>query len=367
MQTRVGADVEAAQRPLDLEKGIDDPRGPRDCTRWPEGRFLVSESSGLVVLGCCRATNLCDCARHRYIRETTRVLVLDSETDAPTIFAVLTARSFLQKDDELRRTFAQLLKALRRRWRACEWFVRWEDQARGALHANLLVKGVPAEDVDAFRELLVAVWCSRVDALPRGQYVEAIESGRGVTSYVAMKMQHAGKTNQEPELARFKHRTSQTRGYFKRPMPELRAEAQRSLQYEALIWRGMTSDEALDELGRREAERWLYVRRQPGTDPPGAGGGACSVRESTPASCADEHRAGSRAQRDAPAREGASAPRGPAPRAHVHAAASPAHRQASTSRAQRGTDRDEGEYRRSRFPRVDQAEELEHGSGAGAH
>jgi hypothetical protein len=227
--------------------------------------LIVNDQTGEVVVGCCRATNLCECARHRYIRETTRVLMNDAAVSPPTIFAVLTAREFLRKGDDLGATFKQLLKAARRRWPGCQWFVRWEDQQRGALHANLLVKGVPVEEWHEFGEVVIARWCARVDAEPERQFVEDIRGD--AVGYVANKVRHAGKRDQEPELARHKHRTSQTHGYFDRPMAELRAEARRQLHVEALVWRGRSLEVAEHEVSEREQQTWRVVGTPAGQDP----------------------------------------------------------------------------------------------------
>ena len=183
------------------------------------------------------------------------MLQLDAAEDPPVIFAVLTAREFLRKDDELRRTMAQLLVALRRRW-PVEWFCRWEAQGRGALHVNLLVKRVPEESWQEFARVLVDRWCSRVDAEAAGQYVEPISSGEAVTVYVANKIQHAAKSNQEPQGWRWKHRTSQTRGYLVRPAGVMREEARRSLQVDALVWRGWSPVAAALEVGLRTEQAW---------------------------------------------------------------------------------------------------------------
>jgi hypothetical protein len=263
LATRVSRQAPAAA-PLDLEEGICDPRPPEACQRWPEGAFLVNETTGEAVLGCCKATNLCDCARHRFMRETTRMLALDAGEMPPTIFAVLTAREFLRKDDGMHDTFRQLLKALRRRW-PVEWFARWEEQARGALHVNLLVKGVPVDEWQEFAAVLIERWCARVDAEPVGQYVEPIECGEAVVGYVSKKVSHTGKRNQEPSGWRNKHRTSQTRGYFVRPASVMRQEAKHSLRLDALVWRGRSVEVAEHELREREAENWRLVHRAPGS------------------------------------------------------------------------------------------------------
>jgi hypothetical protein len=201
------------------------------------------------------------------MRETTRMLVLDAIENPPTLFAVLTAREHLRKDATLKRTFAEVLRVLRRSW-PVEWFVRWEVQERGALHANLLIKGVPVSEHELFRRELVAAWCSRVDADARGQYVEPIEDGEAVTLYVAKKIRHTGKSNQEPTF-KFKHRTSQTRGYLVRPASVMRAEAKRSLRIEALRLVGV-ADEDLDQrlgdawklTGGTAALRWSDTGRK---------------------------------------------------------------------------------------------------------
>jgi hypothetical protein len=248
---------------LDQEEGIGDPRSPNACQRWPEGFWLVNEGTGEACIGCCRATNLCECARRRYLRETVRMLVLDASEVPPTIFCVLTAREFLRKDESMRDTFRQLLKAIRRRWPDCEWFARWEEQARGALHVNLLVKGVPAAEFLAFQDVLVPRWCARVDAEPAGQYVEPIIDEAAVTVYVANKIQHAGKSNQEPSF-RNKHRTSQTRGYLVRSAAVMREEARRSLAADALEWSGMARELVDLELEDRDSQTWRLVRLTPG-------------------------------------------------------------------------------------------------------
>jgi hypothetical protein len=100
-----------------------------------------------------------------------------------------------------------------------------------------------------------------------------VEEIRGyAVGYVANKVRHAGKRDQEPELARQKHRTSQTQGYFDRPMAELRAEARRQLQVEALTWRGMPADLAEREVQFRAEQTWQLVRRNPVAATSPAGG-----------------------------------------------------------------------------------------------
>ena len=209
---------------LDLHKGIDDPRG-HGCKRWPEGWWLLS-SQGEMVPGRCRATNLCDYCSRLFAVETSEMLMLDAMEHAPTVYAVLTARELLDRAD-CRRHLTQIRKSLRRRWPGIEWACLVEFQRRGALHLNLLIKGVPADDVDALHAAISRVWCSRVDALPRAQFVGPIGAAEGLVRYVT---QHFMKPAQAPPIGWRGHRYSSTRGYLVRPAALMRVEAREALR-----------------------------------------------------------------------------------------------------------------------------------------
>lgn len=246
-------------RPLDLHEGIDDP-ATLGCLRWPERMRLLNLRTGEVVRGRCKATNLCRYCQRLYVVETVEMLTLDAMEYAPTLWAVLTAREHLTRSD-CRRHLAQLLKAVRRRWRAAEWFVQVEFQRRGALHLNLLIKGVPIDQADELGELLAAVWCSRVDALPVGQWCGEIADGVGVVKYLSKMLAHGLKAEQAPPIGWRGHRTSQTRGYLVRPASVMREEAKRALRLKRLLWRGVELEAAELELAI-EAE-WKLLNDEP--------------------------------------------------------------------------------------------------------
>jgi hypothetical protein len=63
--------------------------------------------------------------------------------------------------------------------------VHVEFQRRGALHLNLLVKGVPASDCPDLADLLFERWCERVDAKRIGQWADVVNDGHGVTRYIS--------------------------------------------------------------------------------------------------------------------------------------------------------------------------------------
>jgi hypothetical protein len=174
--------------------------------------WLLNGQTGEIVQGRCRATNLCRYCQTLYVVETVEMLTLDAMEWPPVAWVVLTAREHLTRAD-CRRHLAQLLKAARRRWPALQWFVQVEFQRRGALHLNLLCKGLAIDQVDELRDELVRAWCRRVDAEPVGQWAGLVDDGEGLVRYLAKFLAHGLKVEQRPPLGWRGHRTSQTRGY----------------------------------------------------------------------------------------------------------------------------------------------------------
>ena len=274
--------AEALRRPqeaaLDLHEGIVDPRALGGCQRWPETMHLLDETTGELVQGRCRATNLCEYCRTMYVVETVEMLSLDAMEYAPTIWVVLTAREHLTRKD-CKRHLEQLKTAARRRWPGLEWFVQVEFQRRGALHLNLLVKGVSVGDVDDLEKVLVERWCAGVDAEPAGQWSGEISDGVGVVRYISKMLAHGLKAEQAPPIGWKGHRTSQTRGYLVRPASVMREEAREALREKRRVWKAMRLIEEatggladaeeveclVDELRKRdEAASWRLVGRSGG-------------------------------------------------------------------------------------------------------
>ena len=182
---------------------------------------------GEVVIGRCKCTNLCRYCQLLYVLETVEMLLLDAAENAPTLYAVLTAREHLARRDTYRH-LEQLRKSARCRWPDCEWFVQVEFQRRGALHLNLLIKGVPVEEAGALLAVLSERWCARVDAEPVGQWMGEISDAAALSKYLAKHLGHGLKAEQAPPIGWRGHRTSQTRGYLVRPASVMREEARRS-------------------------------------------------------------------------------------------------------------------------------------------
>jgi hypothetical protein len=261
-----------ADRPLDLHWGILDVGGhgqTSGCPRARDEHRLISDG-GKVVRVRCKGPNVCLYCRKLATIETVETLMLDAMEDAPTIGVVLTAREHLTRRDTYEH-LNQLRRAIRRHWPQAQWFVQVEFQLRGALHLNLLVKHVPAAEVDRFRAIAVAIWCKRVDARPSGQWCRAFSASEGgaegFVRYVAKIMAHGLKASQAPPLGWRGHRTSQTRGYFVRPVAEMRAEARASLLIKRELWKalesGLTAHDAElaahESAARAAAEGWSFV------------------------------------------------------------------------------------------------------------
>lgn len=164
------------------------------------------------------------------------MLSLDAVEHAPALWIVLTAREHLARADTYRH-LEHILRACRRRWPSVEWFVQVEFQRRGALHLNLLVKGVDVADAEALLEVVSGRWCARVDALPVGQHIEAVGSAEAVTRYLQKELSHGLKREQAPPLGWRGHRTSQTRGYFVASAAVMRRRARESLAWKREVWR----------------------------------------------------------------------------------------------------------------------------------
>jgi hypothetical protein len=242
------------------QETLRDPRVACGCARWPEALRLLNLMTGELVLGRCKATNLCPYCRMLYTIETVEMLLLDAMEWAPTIYAVLTAREHLTRRDTYSH-LRQLRRACQRRWPEIEWATSVEFQKKGRLHLNLPIKGVPVEDVDELRGVMVERWCSRVDALPVGQWVEPIEDGIGVVKYISGKLAHGLKVEQAPPIGWKGHRTSQTRGYLVRPASVMRLEARRSVNLRRALHRGESLEMAESSADR--GDEWKLVAVHP--------------------------------------------------------------------------------------------------------
>lgn len=270
----MGTRAPAAAR-LDLHEGITDPGVETACGRWPVEMRLQS-TLGELVMGRCKATNLCGyCARLAAV-ENSELLALDAlHGIAPAVWCVLTTPSTNPDPAHFYRSRDQLVRALRRRWRTLEWAALVEfttgygTRAGGQRrpHWNLLLKGPRPEDVPLVHELVADVWCPRVGGAREAQHVGSIEEMGGLMRYVAL---HFQKESQAPPPGWRGHRFLKSRGYLWTATPTARELARQSLLLKRELRRahlaGLTGEAALDaaELARYEANElaWSLVRLQ---------------------------------------------------------------------------------------------------------
>lgn len=259
-----GALPEAA---LDLHEGISASAPERwpdpaagGCGRWPEHLRLLS-SQGEAVRGRCRATNLCAyCARLAAV-ENAELLALDALAgNAPQVWAVLTTPLATLDTARFYRSRSELLRTLRRDWPAVEYAALVEfttgygprSGGQRRPHWNLLLKGIPAEDVDAAAAVIRREWCRREGAAPEAQHVGRIGEFGGLMRYIAL---HFQKESQAPPEGWRGHRFLKSRGYLATSTPEARDAARASLRHKRELWRairrGLSAHDA--ELAAAEA------------------------------------------------------------------------------------------------------------------
>lgn len=218
---------------------------------------LLNPLTGEVVRGRCRATNLCAYCQRLYVVETVEMLRLDAAEWAPTLWTVLTAREHLTRADTYRH-LEHLRRALRRELPEAQWMVQCEFQKRGALHLNLLHKGVEQATAEEVHGILTALWCRRVDALPVAQTTRELHDAEGCIGYLGKELSHGLKREQAPPIGWRGHRTSQTRGYLVRPASAMREEARRSLRTKRALWRAINDGyegEHAELIAQAEAEQ----------------------------------------------------------------------------------------------------------------
>jgi hypothetical protein len=204
---------------------------------------LVNEATGELFPGRCKSTNLCDyCAKLGAV-ENTEMLWLDAlHGVAPTIYVCLTTRETSPEPARYYRSRELILRALRRRWPACEvaWLLEFTTgygPRSGGLrrpHWNGLLKGIQNEDLDSAAAVIREVWCAREDALPGNQDVSLIRDVGSLSRYLA---QHFQKESQAPPKGWRGHRFTKSRGYLWLPTPQAREAARASLRHRREVWK----------------------------------------------------------------------------------------------------------------------------------
>ncbi len=247
------------------------------CARWPQD-LRLQDSNGVLVLGRCKATNLCEyCARLAAI-ENTELLALDAmHGEAPAIWLVLGTGTDELDPKVFYAARHHVTKELRRKFpdRGIEWgalvefTTGYSKQSGGRRfpHWNVLPKGLYEADIEAVRNVVERVWCGRKEfkANIEAQHIGTIHAAGGLMKYLAL---HFQKESQSPPAGWKGHRFLKSRGYLWTDTPTARAAAKQSLKLKRelrkAIAQGWTGEEA-DNLAHQALEdanalTWELVR-----------------------------------------------------------------------------------------------------------
>lgn len=197
------------------------------------------------------------------------MLAVDAMAGAPpAVWAVLTTSSTDPSPARYRRSIDLLRRAMKRRWPELadavfvEFTTGYGPLAGGERrpHWNLLLKGVPVEDLVELEELIKRVWCRREAAVPEAQHVGSIYAEGGLMKYLAL---HFQKESQKPPHGWRGHRFTASRGYFVLGRDETRRRAQEQLRTKRAVWKFEQAAEAAGvELIPGEAWEWAERTRE---------------------------------------------------------------------------------------------------------
>lgn len=272
--------------PADLREG---------CPNWRRG-LRIQDAFGNRWPVRCKSPNRCAYCGTMTAIENAEVLKLDAETGARHPNAILTLTTLRPvTSGELRQATASFMRAFRRRWGAVEYcgFVEWttgnseRSGGKRRIHLHVLLKGLSVGEGcyvstrrPRERRPCVCEAPSRcVECWTRAEWrklvgawvVEARELlvAGGATAYLSL---HHRKREQGPPPGWSGKRFRPSKGYFNRPVAELREEARLRLAERAAERRGddpsaVRARKALDVFSGRvvpHGEEDGRVAEQPG-------------------------------------------------------------------------------------------------------
>ena len=233
----------------------------RPAKRCPNRRIGIRLKNGtkLAPVSCKRRD--CPVCGPRKARELARVLILDAQVDCPTHGMTLTTQDPDISPATFRNGVAAVFKRLRRRYgRSVEYFGMVEftsgqgthSGGRRRIHQHILLKGLPAhaDVLDVGRDVR-ETWQASTGAT-RVEVAELRTPG-GALGYLAL---HHKKPKQAPPADWHGMVERHSLRYFHRPIAQLREQARRELQIEAISWStGLPTAIAALELAAGEWKR----------------------------------------------------------------------------------------------------------------
>ena len=238
---------------LGLNKESSHPRRQKPCERCGSEVWLRA-SDGQIVRPSCGCPNLCEACRRSALRIECELLQLDAVNGvAPSIWLVLGSRSTARRQSEFARSWELVMRAIKRRWPEVQYWRKLEfttgygprSGGRRRAHWNVMLKGIPVDDVDELRELVLRIWCTREDALPARQHVGLIRESGGLIRYLAA---HIGKESQAPPKGWKGQAATHSRGYLWLPVAEARQVAKDALAYKVEVRKAIEEDLDADQV-----------------------------------------------------------------------------------------------------------------------
>lgn len=236
----IGA-VAVAGGGLDTHRERSDPGawGPL-CDRV-SGRYVLTNGEAVAYVRC--GNRRCASCDLREALELGRVLSLDALLRPVEGLLTLTTAdpADSHRSEKFRRSFEQVVKALRRRWPGLEYLAFIEFTSGLApssggyqrQHAHVLLRGLGGADLEAVRAVASEVWCARMGTANAAQDIRPINGPEGLMHYLA---HHHRKPGQAPPEWWSGKRTRSSRGWWSRPIAELRQEAAEQLRQERVRW-----------------------------------------------------------------------------------------------------------------------------------
>jgi len=232
--------------------------------RCPNARPGLRLRKGSTLLEVCCKRRSCSVCGPKRARETARVLLLDALVDAPTHGITLTTLDPFTTPETFREGVHSVVRRLRRVYgRQVEYygsveFTRGTTETSGGyrrIHQHMVNKGLQGVDVLEVESLVRETW-QGVTGAKVVEVAELLTPG-GAIGYLAM---HHRKPGQAPPEGWRGMVERPSRGYFHRPVAELRLEARAQLRAEALAWReGITVELAQLEVAAESGE-WVLER-----------------------------------------------------------------------------------------------------------
>jgi hypothetical protein len=203
---------------------------PAACENPARGVLWLTNDGRYMPVRCGRSNSCAYCA-WLASRENTLTVALDAKQSPPTVGVTLTTQRPGFEMDRFRTATAAVFKRLRRDLGPVEYcgLMEWTTGRRTPgrrPHMHALVKGVDAASTAEVHELVRETWEASTD----GAWVVECRPLRSAGGAIAYMVGHHHKSEQAPPEGWSGKRMRPSRGYFHRPVAEIREQARAKLR-----------------------------------------------------------------------------------------------------------------------------------------